>query len=196
MKFDVIIGGVGGQGTVLASRLLGAAAIEAGYFVRTAETIGMAQRGGCVTSHVRISSQDAGSVIPLKNADLLLGFEMGEVVRNFNRLSPTGKCIVNKYWINSVPVSLGLAAYHYKDIEKFISEHIPNVHYVDAHSLAIEAGTSKAVNVVMLGAAFGLEMLPVTQDLMEEIIGQHVKEKYIDLNIKAFRLGLNAMQTR
>lgn len=194
MKLDVIIGGVGGQGTVLASRLLGAAAIEAGYFARTAETIGMAQRGGCVTSHVRINSQETGSVIPLRNADLLLGFEMGEVVRNYNRLSPTGKCIVNKYWINSVPVSLGLAGYHYSEVEEFINEHIADVHYIDAHSLAIEAGTSKAVNVVMLGAAFGLNILPITPELMEQIIVDNVKEKYRELNIKAFRLGLSAIR--
>ncbi|NLY42974.1 MAG: indolepyruvate oxidoreductase subunit beta [Clostridiaceae bacterium] len=194
MKFDVVIAGVGGQGTVLASRLLGDAAIKSGYFVRTAETIGMAQRGGCVTSHVRINSEHVGPVIPNRTADLLLGFEMGEVVRNLNRLSPMGQCIVNKYWINPVPVSLGLARYNHEDLEAFIRENVPNVQYVDAYSLAVEAGTAKAVNVVMLGAVFGLNLLPICAEFMEETILKNVKEGYRDLNRKAFRLGMNAVR--
>ena len=106
MKCDILITGTGGQGTVLASRLLAASALEAGFFTRTSETIGMAQRGGCVTSHVRIDAKDKNPLIPKNSADLIIGFEPAEVVRELHRLAPGGKCIVNTRAIQPVTASL------------------------------------------------------------------------------------------
>jgi indolepyruvate ferredoxin oxidoreductase beta subunit len=95
MFSSIVIAGVGGQGTLLASKILSEAAQRRGLFVRTSETIGMAQRGGSVSSHIRIGSQDVSPVIPLRHADVLIGFELAEAARQLNRLKPDASAVVN-----------------------------------------------------------------------------------------------------
>lgn len=196
MKFDILIAGVGGQGTVLASRLLAAAAIEAGFFARTSETIGMSQRGGTVVSHVRIDSKDASPLIPLGHADLLISFELAEAARNLSRLSPNGKCIVNTQVIKPVTASLGTAAYNVEEITNHIKIKVPETLFVDGYNLAAAAGSVKAVNVVLLGAAASTGVLPFSSDLIKNIIENNVPKKFIELNIKAYDLGFNHSKTK
>jgi indolepyruvate ferredoxin oxidoreductase, beta subunit len=191
MKFDILISGVGGQGTVLASRLLAASAIEAGYFTRTSETIGMSQRGGSVVSHVRIGSEKESPIIPLRSADLLIGSELAEAARSLEKLKPNGRCIVNTQIIKPVTASLGGAAYDDKSIIEYIKENTNKAIFIDGYTLALKAGSVKAVNVVLLGAAASIGVLPFSKELMEKVISENVPKKFVELNIKAFNLGFS-----
>jgi len=190
MKCDILIAGVGGQGTVLASRLLAASAVEAGYFARTSETIGMAQRGGCVVSHVRIGSQKASSIIPSGMADLLIGFELSEAARNMYRLSPGGKCVINTRAIKPVTASLDSKSYDADRVYEYIKANAPRSIFVDGYALAQKAGSVKALNVVLIGVAAAAGFIPIGRDELEKAIVCNVSPKYVDLNIKAFNIGL------
>ena len=189
MKFDILIAGVGGQGTVLASRLLAAAAIKAGCFARTSETIGMAQRGGCVVSHVRIGSEQSGPVIPYGTADLLIGFEPAEAARNIGRLAPDGKCVVNARVIKPVSASLDAVSYDVDTIFEFIDRNSSETVMVDGYALAEEAGSVKALNVTLLGVAAAAGFLPFSKDDIKSVISENVSRKYIELNKRAFDIG-------
>lgn len=169
---NILVAGVGGQGTVLASRLIAAAALELGLFVRTSETIGMAQRGGSVVSHVRINSENNSSLIPFHTADLIIGFEQTEVLRNIKRLKIDGKIIVNKK-SNVKPL-----------------DGLENAIFVDAAEIAEKSGSIKAVNTVMIGAAIKNQLIDFEADFMKNIIKNIIPEKYLDLNIKAFENSL------
>jgi indolepyruvate ferredoxin oxidoreductase, beta subunit len=195
MKYDILIAGVGGQGTVLSSRLLAASGIEAGFFTRTSETIGMSQRGGSVVSHVRIGSEALSPIIPTGCADLLIGFELAEAARSLNRLSPDGKCIVNSQVIKPVTVSLGGASYNTDEIYEHIKALVPDTVFVDGYSLAKAAGSIKAVNVVLLGAAVATGFLPFNKEQVIDIILKNVPKKFLDINLKAFNLGYEYVKT-
>lgn len=188
MKYDVLISGVGGQGTVLASRIIAAAAMEAGFFTRTSETIGMAQRGGCVVSHVRIDSGNFGSIIPAKHADLLIGFEMAEAARNLYKLRDGGKCVVNNMTVKPVSSMLGKNSYDVLGIEKYIKNCVPDAMFVDGYDLAKKAGSVKAINIVLLGAAASKGMLPFDKDFIEKVMRKNIAPKFLDLNLKAFNM--------
>jgi indolepyruvate ferredoxin oxidoreductase beta subunit len=190
MKYDILIAGVGGQGTVLASRLIAASAIEAGYFSRTSETIGMAQRGGCVVSHVRMDSKDAGSIIPQRMADLLIGFEPSEAARNLYRLAPDGRCIVNTRAVQPVTASLSGGAYDTAPIYEYIKSNTAHSIFVDGYKLAESAGSVKTLNIVLLGVAVAAGFMPIEKDVIENSIKHNVSPKYVDMNMKAFNIGL------
>ncbi len=189
MKCDILIAGVGGQGTVLASRLLAASAIGTGFFARTAETIGMAQRGGCVVSHVRIGSEEAGPVIPYGAADLLIGFEPAEAARNICRLSPAGRCIVNTRELRPVTASLETIPYDSAPVYDFIKANSSKAVMVDGYALAEGAGSVRALNIVLLGVAAASGFLPLERDEIMEAIDKNVSPKYLELNKKAFDIG-------
>lgn len=191
MKYDILIAGVGGQGTVLASRLLAAAAIKAGYFTRTSETIGMAQRGGCVVSHVRIDSEKDSPIIPYESADLLIGFEPAEAARNIGRLAQGGKCVVNTRSIKPVTASLDTVPYDAGPICEFIQQNASEAILVDGYALAEESGSVKALNIVLLGVAAAAGFLPFSDKDLDSIITENVSGKYIELNKKAFNIGLS-----
>jgi indolepyruvate ferredoxin oxidoreductase beta subunit len=169
MKYDIMIAGVGGQGTILASRLLAASAIEAGYFTRTSETIGMSQRGGSVVSHVRIGSINSSPLIPFGKADILIGFELGEAARSLSRLAPGGKCIINTQVIKPVTASLGSNSYDIEGITSYIKTSVPDSVFINGYELAGEAGSVKAVNVVLLGAAVATGILPFEREIVERL---------------------------
>jgi len=189
MKTNILIAGVGGQGTVLASRLLAASAIEAGFFTRTSETIGMAQRGGSVVSHVRMDSKNSSPIIPIGQGDLLIGFELAETARSLNRLSKSGRCIVNTQVIKPVTASFKGTSYDVEAIRNYIILTVPQAIFVDGYALAEKAGSVKAVNVVLLGVALSLGILPFTKDTVEKVIEAIVPKKFLDLNKKAFNIG-------
>lgn len=195
-KYDILISGVGGQGTVLASRLIAAAAILQGSFARTSETIGMSQRGGCVVSHVRINSEKSSSIIPTAGADMLIAFELSEAARSLPRLKKGGCCIINTQTIKPVSASLGASNYDIKEITGFINENAEQVHFIDGYSLANLAGNVKAVNVVLLGAATAVGKMPFSREIIEEAIIENVPQRFRELNQKAFELGYEYIITR
>ncbi len=188
-KYDILIAGVGGQGTVLASRLIAAAAIKQGSFARTSETIGMSQRGGCVVSHVRINSEKSSSLIPIGSADMIIAFELSEAARSLPRLKMDGCCIINTQTIKPVSASLGSSQYDIEKITDFINTNAKQVYFIDGYSLANEAGSVKAVNVVLLGAAAAVGQMPFGKEVIEEAIIENVPQKFRELNQKAFELG-------
>lgn len=189
MKADILIAGVGGQGQVLASRLIGAAAILEGYAVRTGETIGMSQRGGSVVSHVRIGGESKSATIPFGQADLMIGFELCESVRNIKRLSENGWLIVNNQRINPVTVSLGMDEYDPFAMEEALRNATSNLIMLDGYTLARQAGSVKAVNVVLLGAAVGSGYLPLSRDSFLEAIEEIIPQRFHNLNYAAFNSG-------
>ena len=186
---NILIAGVGGQGTVLASRLIAMSAIKAGYYARTAETIGMAQRGGCVVSHVRIDSKDKSPLIPLGMADLVIGFEIGEAARNISMLSKYGKMIINTYEIMPVTASLGRYRYDSKGIKEYIINNASDVLFIDGYKLAQKAGSIKAINVLLLGAAVAQKGFAIDSQTVLDTIIENVPSKFKELNKKAFEIG-------
>ncbi|WP_066688987.1 indolepyruvate oxidoreductase subunit beta [Christensenella intestinihominis] len=192
MKYDILIAGVGGQGTILASKLIAQAAMEEGRFVRTSETIGMAQRGGCVVSHVRIGSRDESSVIPMHGADLLLGFEPAEAARSLGRLRKGGKAVVNTARVVPVTASLSGKAYETEEIFEYIRRGA-QVWTLDATAIAEACGSAKAANVVMLGAGIGVGALPFSVECMEGLLARRLPEKLFAANRKALYAGYDCV---
>ena len=184
--FNILISGVGGQGVVLASYVLSRVALAEGYDVKQSEVHGMAQRGGCVTGHLRFGDRVYSSLITPGTVDVLLSFEAVEAARYLHWLRPGGLVVYNAMRLNSSTVSAGLAEYP-DDIDARIAAAWPNVCALDANALAEQAGTVKAVNVVMLGAVAAA--LPFTAEDMEAVIRRSVPAKTVDLNLEAFRLG-------
>ncbi|MGI5991501.1 MAG: indolepyruvate oxidoreductase subunit beta [Methanosarcina sp.] len=185
-KFDLLITGVGGQGAILASDIIGKAAVTAGLSVRAAETHGMAQRGGSVVNHIRIG-EDYGSMIPKKGADLMLALEPMEAVRYLEFLKDGGIIIVNTQPVVPVTVTSGLAEYpEVLDILKVLSEKYV-VKAFNANELAFEAGNRLAMNVVMVGAVSSY--LPIPKESLVESVKALVPQKTIEVNLRAFEMG-------
>ena len=182
---NVLICGIGGQGTVLAAKLLDAAAINAGLTVHSAETIGMAQRGGSVTSHVRIGENCWSPLIPFGQADAIIAFEMCEAVRNLDYLKKDGLVVVNRKIIR--PVNSILAGKNFDEGEMLacLKSRSCNVISVDTDSICSELGSSKVVNTILLGTAVRHGINGITMENVVEAVKSSVKEKFVDLNIRA-----------
>ncbi|MEM2933424.1 MAG: indolepyruvate oxidoreductase subunit beta [Methanocellales archaeon] len=187
MSFDLIIAGVGGQGAILLSDIIGSAAVKAGKSVRAAETHGMAQRGGSVEIHLRINCK-YGSLVALRSANVLLGLEPLEALRYARYLAEDGIAIVNMAKIPPQSVILGKAVYPAdEEITTSLRQFCRAVITLDAVELAKLAGTSIAMNIVMLGALS--KFLPISEKLLRVSIAAHVPKKMIEVNLKAFELG-------
>lgn len=186
MKYDILIAGVGGQGVVLASRMLALAAMKAGFRVSTAETIGMSQREGSVSSHIRIGDEISGSLIPAGQADLLIGLEPAETVRNLFFLKKGGKIIVNSYSIPPASKPPGSPEYDPAALLSFLKAHAPDLLCLDFTQLAEEAGTFRAANVAMLGAAAGTGILPFSNEIIQSVLETEIPEKHRAVNRAAF----------
>lgn len=191
---NFLLAGVGGQGTVLASRLLAQVAIDNGFSASTAETIGMAQRGGCVVSHVRTSSNESvtevlSPLIPFGKADVILGFEPAEAVRALPYLKRGGAVVVSKAAIMPITASLENASYDGEEMLMFLGQNVKRLTVVDGAQICKECGSSKVLNVALLGAAVGCNALPITVQVMKETIKNRVPPKFVELNLKAFELG-------
>ena len=194
MNKNCLLCGVGGQGVVLASKLIAFAAMEQGKFVRTTETIGMAQRGGSVVSHVRIGEEVHSPLIPLKKADLILAFEPAEAVRCLPYLNAGGTVIVSSKAILPVTSSLGDGIYEGTEMLAYLENNIPRLAVLDGESILSQAGSSKVLNVALLGAAAASGVLDITLDEMEMAIEKNVKEKFLEINKKALVLGKAAFE--
>lgn len=187
---SLLLCGVGGQGTVLASRILAQAAMEEGKFARTAETIGMAQRGGCVVSHVRIDSKDCSPLVPLKKADILIAFEPGEAVRNLPYLKPEGIVIVCDNPICPVTASLAGIEYDSRKMIDYIKSKVDRVIVVDGNKICEECGSSKVVNVALVGTIIKTGAAELLEESVKKVLKSKLKPEFIDMNMKALTLGM------
>lgn len=187
--------GVGGQGVVLASKLIAYAALEKGLFVRTTETIGMAQRGGSVVSHVRMGEDIHSPLIPKGKADVIIAFEPAEAVRNLDYLKENGIVVVNKKAVKPVTATLSEQPYEGSDMTAYLERYVENLIVVDADAICEEIGSAKGLNVVLLGAALGSGVLNISMEEMEEELRKYVKPQFVEMNRKALALGLKAAGT-
>ena len=184
---NIMIVGVGGQGTLLASRILGNAVISEGYDVKVSEVHGMSQRGGSVVTYVKYGDKVFSPIIDRGEADMILAFEKLESARALPYLKEGGTVILNDREIAPMPVITGAAEYPDGLVADIAAK--AKVIAIDALSLSLEAGSAKAVNVVLIG------VLARSSDISKEVWIQTIKDtvpaKFLDLNLKAFELGYN-----
>ena len=183
MGKSIIICGIGGQGTVLAARVLSQAALLAGQKVLAAETIGMAQRGGSVVSHVRIGQGVHSPLVPEGGADIMIAFEAAEAVRNIGYLSPSSVVIVNRKVVPGVSGSLSGKDFPPEAMLRALGEAATKVVAVDPDGVCERLGSSKVANMVLLGAACGEGLFD--RGLIGEAMKKLVKADFYELNKKA-----------
>ena len=187
MTKNIMIVGVGGQGTLLASRILGNLVINEGYDVKVSEVHGMSQRGGSVVTYVKYGEKVYSPVIDEGEADIILAFELLEAYRALPYLKKGGKIIVNTQKIDPMPVITGAMQYP-ENIEDKLSKKV-NLVTADALSLAEKAGNIKAVNVVLIGVL--AKSTDIAYEKWIDAIKTTVPEKFLEVNLKAFELGYN-----
>lgn len=191
---NCLLCGVGGQGTVLASRVIAQTAMEAGLFARTAETIGMAQRGGCVVSHVRVGAGCQSALIPLGQADVLIAFEPGEAVRCLPYLKPDGTVIVNPTAVQPVTAALTGGREDGAVMVSYLKEKVRRVIVVDGAGVCAACGSPKVLNTALLGAAAASGALGLTVAETEKTLCARLPEKVHAMNIRALHLGAAAAE--
>lgn len=184
---SIMLVGVGGQGTILASKLLTTGLMEAGYDVKMSEIDGMSQRGGSVSSQVRYGEDVQSPVIEIGGADILVSFEKMEALRWLKYLKPEGKVVVNDYQINSMPILNGKVDYPEGIIEELQSK--VGTTTIDAAKLAAELGNSKVMNIILLGTS--IKVMGLEQINWNKIIKDNVKLQLVDVNLKAIQVGMS-----
>lgn len=190
MVKSILLVGVGGQGTILASKLLTIGLMEAGYDVKMSEIHGMSQRGGSVSSQVRYGDKVESPVIEIGGADMLVSFEKMEALRYLKYVKPDGKVVVNDYEISSMPILSGAFDYPTGIIEELSSKVRTTV--VNAAKIAAELGNSRVMNIILLGTVIqgmGLEAID-----WDKIIRDNVKEQFVAMNLQAIRAGMNLLK--
>ncbi len=185
---NIIIAGVGGQGVLLTSKIIAETALDQGFDVKQSEVHGMAQRGGSVISHVRVGEKVYSPIVSEGEADLLIGFEPLETARYIHYLKENGIVIYNTYKVSSITVSIGAEKYP-EDIDEIIKKNAGKVYPFNGTELAVKAGDKRALNVVLLGAS--LKFLPLEENAVLKTIEKNVKGKAVEINKKAFQLGLD-----
>lgn len=189
MTKSIMLVGVGGQGTILASKLLTTGLMEAGYDVKMSEIHGMSQRGGDVSSHVRYGKEVQSPVIEIGGADILVSFEIMEALRSLQYLKPTGKVVVNDFKIPSAPILSGKVDYPEGILE--ILKTSAHTTVINASEIAEKIGNPKTMNIVLLGAL--VKAMKLTDIDWEKIIRENVKPKFVEDNIKALKAGMAAI---
>lgn len=187
MTKNIMIVGVGGQGSLLASRIIGNAVLLKNYDVKVSEVHGMSQRGGSVTTYVKYGEKVASPVICKGEADVIISFELLEAARWLSYLKKDGVIVTNTQEINPMPVVMGAAEYP-KDLVEKMRGTGAKVIAEDALAIAREAGNEKAVNVALIGLV--AHDLGFDEDTLREAIKMSVPEKFLELNLKAFDLGV------
>lgn len=183
---NILLVGVGGQGTILASKILSNGLVDAGYDVKMSEVHGMAQRGGSVSTQVRFGEKVNSPIIGKGQADILVSFETMEAMRWLDYLKPDGKVVVNNYKIPSALILSGKADYPDGIIEEIETKAATTI--IDAAKIAENLGNIRTMNVVLLGAL--VQAMGLTDIDWEEAVRNNVKEKFIDINIQALRKGM------
>jgi indolepyruvate ferredoxin oxidoreductase beta subunit len=195
-SYNLLNVGIGGQGVIRAVQILSWAALLEGYKVRTAETHGMAQRGGSVASYLRFGTKVEGPLIPRGKTDVVLAFEASEAVRNFSYAGPNTIFLINDNII--IPPMIHQLGLEYPDIEKihdFLKNVSSNIHLIQADELALRAGDKRSMNVVMLGVLWGSGNIPIKREIIENSIFNLIPNKVHDINKKAFELGIKRGKT-
>ena len=187
MRKNIVLCGVGGQGTVLASKLLSAAAMEKNISVKSAETLGMAQRGGSVFSHIRLGEGTYAPLMGKGQADFVIGFEPGEAVKMLPYLKEEGIMVVNIHPIMPVTMSLTGSGYNGEEMIAYLQKKVKNLIVVDGIKAAADLGSSKVLNVVLLGAAVRSGKLGLTMEDMLGIIEKRIPKRFQELNKKALQ---------
>jgi indolepyruvate ferredoxin oxidoreductase beta subunit len=183
---NILIAGVGGQGTLLASRVFGKYALLSGMDCKLSEIHGMSQRGGSVVTHVRIGEKIHSPVIWEGGADMIIAFETLEAVRVKHYLKKDGILLVNEEEILPMPCITGVAEYP-SNLKTELTDSVSRVHFVKALDTALEAGTEKAANIVMHGAL--CKLYDFDKEIMKQAVAACVPPKFAELNLKAFELG-------
>ncbi len=185
---SIMIVGVGGQGSLLASKLLGRLLLDEGYDVKVSEVHGMSQRGGSVVTYVRYGEKVYSPIITEGEADIIISFEKLEAARYAKYLKKDGLIVVNSQQIDPMPVIIGAATYPTDVLDELTAKGM-NVEALDALSLAIEAGSPKAVNIVLMGKA--AKNFDIPYESWIKAIEKTVAERFVEMNKKAFDLGYN-----
>ena len=186
---SLMIVGVGGQGTLLASKLLGRLLVSEGYDVKVSEVHGMSQRGGSVVTYVRFGEKVYTPIVERGEADYIISFEKAEAARWLPFLKKGGKMIVNTQQIDPMPVIIGAAEYPENVIEEMIALGV-DIAAIDALTPALEAGSAKAVNIVLMGRL--ARHFDIPREKWTAAIEQSVAPKFVEMNEKAFALGYDA----
>lgn len=191
-QLNLLITGVGGQGIILASDIIGDVAISAGLDVKKTDTLGMAQRGGSVISHVKIARKVWSPLIKMGEVDLLLGFEKLEAVRWGAYIRRNGWAIINDFEVQPLSVSLGFSKYpDREEIIKCIKQRTKNIKLVDAVESAKKLGDIRTVNMYMLGCL--TQFFNVDINIWHKCISLHVPQQFLNKNIEAFEAGRQAV---
>ena len=192
MSKNIVFCGVGGQGTVLASRLIAAAAMKEKKHVMTAETIGMAQRGGSVFSHMRIDDKQEKSLTVVRSplvargdADLIIGFEPGETVRQLPYLKKDGWVVTSTRPVQPVSAMIGLSSYDSEAMISYLKKHVAHLILVDADQALADIGNPRVLNIVLLGAAIRTGEVGVEPADIVEALHARLTEKVWEVNEKA-----------
>ncbi len=190
MMYQCVLAGVGGQGIVLASKLMATVFMREGFNVRTTETIGMAQRGGSVTSHLRASETKVYSPFVFEgSADLLLAFEPAEALRNLRFTGAHSKVLVHAQAIKPVTDTLSGAGYNAGKALELLERHVPHLYVFDFTDFFREVGTEKVLNIAMIGAATGMLASGFTYSSAMETMAGLIPEKHLELNRRSFETG-------
>jgi len=186
---NIVLVGVGGQGTITAAKLLTTGLMEAGYDVKMSEIHGMSQRGGSVSSLVRYGNDVQSPVIEIGSADIVVAFEKLEGLRSLEYLKPTGKLVVNDTEISPLSVVIGTSAYPDGILEEIKNK--SDCRVMQASRMADDLGNNKVTNVILLGSV--IKLMGLAEIDWESIISKNVKPQFIDLNIKALKAGMDAV---
>lgn len=190
MNRNCLLCGVGGQGTVLASKLLAYAAMKKGAEVRTSETIGMAQRGGCVVSHVRMGKDIASPMVPKHSAQVIIGFEPGEAVRCLEYLAEDGVVIVNRKGVMPITANFGAKKYDAEEMIGYLKENAKNLIIVDGENICEKCRSGKVLNIALLAAAVSTGELDISLEELKEAITERLPERFHEMNLKAVDLAV------
>jgi indolepyruvate ferredoxin oxidoreductase beta subunit len=189
MKLDLIFTGVGGQGVVVLSDIFCEAALIDGFDVAKAEIHGMAQRGGSISAHVRIGEKVLSPLIETGTSDGIIGFEVLETARALPMLKPKGTVVVNTKYIPPTSIRPSTKPLTTQQLLDMIAAKAQKVYPVDGIKLAAKLGNLMVVNTVLLGAVSALPDVPVRKESFQQAIASRLKEKFINLNLKAFEAG-------
>ncbi len=186
MVKNIMLVGVGGQGTILTSKILSKGFVEYGYDVKMAEIHGMSQRGGTVTTQIRYGEKVYSPVIEKGTADIIVAFEKSESLRFLEYLKKDGILVINNHEIKPVTVTIGMSEYPEK-LEEVYADAVDKVYFIDADIIAKKIGNPRVMNIVLLGSL--VKMLNLDDIDWKKIISESVPEKAIELNLKAFEEG-------
>jgi indolepyruvate ferredoxin oxidoreductase beta subunit len=193
-EFNVVIAGVGGTGVLTIAHILGSSALSAGLQVVQSELHGMSQRGGSVSTHLRMGTHVHAPTFPDGTGDLLIGMEPIETLRNIKSVRNAGTAVFNNYEIR--PLSLSILKKDYPPPDLLIKEmkqFCQNIYSVEATKIAKELGAPIVANIVLLGAAMAKGSVPIDSEIVLEEIKNTVPERFIDLNVNAYETGLKAV---